>query len=344
MRILIIKLGSIGDIVHALPALSFLRDVAPGSHISWVVETRSAEILRDNPLIDDLIEIDTHELRGLKALDGLIASGSAQLRRLRSYGYDIALDMQGLIKSALVARLSGAPRRYGFEKRALRESSARMFYTHTVPVGHRRHVIMKNMALAGAALFESISAARAPGTGPFPASGGGVVASGLRFPIATDLEHMAEADGIVAEAASAEIAVLNPGGGWVTKLWPAENFGKLADRLWQERGLAPVIVTGPKEAWLAERAVAASRSRLARPHLRRRAGGRRQPFRQTDSRPARPEGVVRTAQTRSAVRRRRYGAHSYRRSGRYAPRRAFRPDRMVAKRQPAPARHLRRTD
>ncbi|HEY6215230.1 MAG TPA: hypothetical protein VIW74_01120, partial [Pyrinomonadaceae bacterium] len=97
MRILIVKLGSIGDIVHTLPALAALRAAQPHSEISWVVERRSAEILRDNPLLDRLIEVDTKALRrGLMSGETLRAPRQ-QLRRLRASAFDVALDFQGLL-------------------------------------------------------------------------------------------------------------------------------------------------------------------------------------------------------------------------------------------------------
>ena len=123
MRILIVKLGSIGDIVHTLPALAALRGAMPQAEISWVVERRSAEILRDNPLLDRLIEVDTKALRrGLMSGETLRAPRQ-QLRLLRASAFDLALDFQGLIKSAMIARLSGARRIVGFAREALRASS-----------------------------------------------------------------------------------------------------------------------------------------------------------------------------------------------------------------------------
>ena len=104
MRILIVKLGSIGDIVHTLPSLAAVRQAEPDAEISWVVEQRTSEILRDNPLLDRLIEIDTKALRrGLMSGETLRAP-RRQLRRLRASAFDLALDFQGLIKSAMVAR------------------------------------------------------------------------------------------------------------------------------------------------------------------------------------------------------------------------------------------------
>src|SRR5947207_6853334 len=114
MRILIVKLGSIGDIVHTLPALAALRRAMPSAEISWVVEHRAAEILKDNPIIDRLIEVDTKALRrGLMSGETLRAPRH-QLRRLRASAFDLALDFQGLIKSAMIARLSRARRIAGF--------------------------------------------------------------------------------------------------------------------------------------------------------------------------------------------------------------------------------------
>ncbi len=114
MRILIVKLGSIGDIVHTLPRSAAIRRALPQAKISWVVERRAAEILRDNPILDRLIEVDTKALRrGLMSGETLRAPRQ-QLRQLRASAFDLALDFQGLLKSASIARLSGARRIFGF--------------------------------------------------------------------------------------------------------------------------------------------------------------------------------------------------------------------------------------
>src|SRR5438874_5021454 len=141
MRILIVKLGSIGDVVHTLPALAAMRRALPDAEISWVVERGSAEILRDNPLLDRLIEIDTKALRrGLMSGETLRAPRQ-QLRLLRASAFDLALDFQGLIKSAIVARLSGAGRIVGFAREELREPPSRILLHDTVPIPERSHVI-----------------------------------------------------------------------------------------------------------------------------------------------------------------------------------------------------------
>src|ERR671910_29014 len=126
MRILIVKLGSIGDIIHTLPSVAAIRGAMPHAEISWVVERRSSEILRDNPILDHLIEVDTKALRrGLMSGETLRAPRQ-QLRRLRASAFDLAIDFQGLLKSASIARLSGARRVLGFSRDALREPASRI--------------------------------------------------------------------------------------------------------------------------------------------------------------------------------------------------------------------------
>src|SRR5437016_1106222 len=152
MRILIVKLGSIGDIVHTLPALAAMRRALPDSEISWVVERRASEILKDNPLLDRLIEVDTKALRrGLMSGETLRAPRQ-QLRLLRASAFDLALDFQGLLKSASIARLSGARCVYGFARDSLREPASRVLLHEKVQIPEHLHVIRKNLALVEAAL------------------------------------------------------------------------------------------------------------------------------------------------------------------------------------------------
>src|SRR6266704_1090577 len=139
MRILVVKLSSIGDIVHTLPALAAIRQASPEAEISWAVERGSAEILRDNPLVDRLIEVDTKALRrGLMSGETLRAPRQ-QLRLLRASAFDLALDFQGLLKSAFIARLSGARRIYGFSREGLREPPGRLLLSRTVSFPKQTH-------------------------------------------------------------------------------------------------------------------------------------------------------------------------------------------------------------
>jgi len=243
MRLLFVKLGSIGDIVHTLPALAAVRRALPRAEIAWAVERRAAEILKDNPAIDRLIEVDTKALRRWPVSGETLLAPRQQLQRLRASAFDLSLDFQGLLKSATIARLSGAPRRYGFARPALREPASRFLLTDTVNIPPRTHVIRKNLLLAAAALDIGVP----------------TDADEFEFPIAVAPAHEEEAEAVVART-GARFAILNPGGGWPTKLWSAGRFGALADELWTRHGLRSLVTYGPGEQELAETVVGASRA------------------------------------------------------------------------------------
>ena len=253
MRILIVKLSSIGDVIHTLPALAAIRRALPAAEISWAVEKSAAEILRGNELIDNLIEIDTRSLRrGGRVIEEILIDASRQLRRLRQYEFDVALDFQGLLKSASIIKLARATKRVGFSKENLREPASRFLLNATVAVREKTHIIGKNLTLVKDALNIPVP------EGDF------------EFPIHTDDSHRLEAAKI-AEEAGGNFAILNPAGGWTTKLWAAEKFGALADRLWEENRLVSIVTTAPNEIELAQRVLQNSRSgkaMLAQPSLK----------------------------------------------------------------------------
>ena len=249
MRILIVKLGSIGDIVHTLPTLAAIRREWPQAEVAWAVERRAAEILRDNPLVDRLIEIDTKALRRGWPLSGeTLLATRQQLQRLRASAFDVALDFQGLLKSAAIARLARAPRVYGFARASLREPASRFLLTHTVNVPTDTNVIRKNLALAAAALGIHV-----------PTDG-----DDFEFPIAVSPAQEREASDAVGQFAGGRFAILNAGGGWPTKLWSAERFGALADELLARHELRSLVTYGPGERELAEQVAGASRAGAAR--------------------------------------------------------------------------------
>jgi heptosyltransferase-1 len=241
MKILIVKLSSIGDIIHTLPVLPAIRDALPGAEISWVVERNSAEILRGNQFLTHLIEIDTKALRSKQKPGNTLLLARQQFKELRASNFDVALDFQGLLKSASIAKLSRAKYRYGFAREALREPASRFLLTKTFDVEEGAHVVVKNLTLAQKAL-------KIP-----------VPTEDFQFPIFTDEKHRAEAEKIISQT-GADFAILNPGAGWATKLWSAEKFGALADRLWEENKLVSVVTTAPNEKALAERSLQASKS------------------------------------------------------------------------------------
>lgn len=260
MRILIVKLSSIGDVVHTLPATAMLRKAMPGAKLAWVVDRRASAILKDSPVIDELIEIDARAWRKRLMNHATIDDVRSRLNDIRGMSgsedkrVDIAIDFQGLIKSGLVALASGAGRRVGFETSELREKASRLFLTEQVSTSGFKHVIEKNIALALAAL-----SGEAGPTASLPFS-----TDGFEFPInvsASDEQYAADA----VERCGGRFAIINPGGGWPTKLWPAQRYGQLADWIWKERGLVSVVTYGPGEESLAEEVAASSETGRAHP-------------------------------------------------------------------------------
>jgi heptosyltransferase I len=238
MKILIVKLSSIGDIIHTLPVISAIKRSMPDAEISWIVEKKSAEILRNNEILHKLIEIDTHALRKSKSLTEL----RNQRRILREDSYDVSLDFQGLLKSATIAKLTKSKKRFGFAKKSLREPASRFLLNKKIEVPNNIHIIRKNLALAEQALqiAETLE--------------------NFEFPIFTDAKHRLEAQQII-ERSGENLAIINPAGGWVTKLWSAEKYGELADKLFEEKGLISVVSFAPNEEMLAERVIAASKTK-----------------------------------------------------------------------------------
>lgn len=241
MKILIVKLSSIGDVIHTLPVLPAIREALPDAEISWIVEKSSAEVLRDNPLISRLIEIDTKSLRRKQNFRNALPAAGRQLKNLREEKFDAAIDFQGLLKSATIAKISKAAHRYGFSKESLREPASRFLLTETFEVPENINIVRKNLALVQKALRISVPE------------------KDFEYPIFAKPEHTAEAAEII-RLTGDNFAILNPAAGWVTKLWHAEKFGHLADKLWEEFGLTSVVTTAPNERELAAKVLESSKS------------------------------------------------------------------------------------
>ena len=234
MKALLVRLSSIGDVVHTLPALAALHRA--GWETGWVAEPPSRVLLEQNPLLDQVIAAPSR-----KAFDWV--RGIAAIRAVRARRYDIALDFQGLWKSAAWARLSGASRVVGWERFARREPGSERLMRETVTRLGAGHVIDKNLELLG----------------PL-----GIDAVGLReFPLPFSAEAVARVDAFLQGIGCDGLVVLNPGGGWASKLWPAERFGELAREL-RGLGLQSLVSFGPGEEDLADRVVAASDGAAAR--------------------------------------------------------------------------------
>ena len=163
---------------------------------------------------------------------------------LRNAKFNLALDFQGLLKSAAVSWLARIPRRVGFDKTALREPASRWLTTEHVWADDQDHVIKKNLRLV--------------------ASLGCDVPAEFEFPINLDAadEQFAQEQ---LEKNHGALAILNPGGGWPTKLWHTSEFAQIADRLWEAFGIRSAITYGPGELTLAQLVVAQSKTGAAFP-------------------------------------------------------------------------------
>ena len=221
---LIVRLGALGDVVHAIPVVAALREAHPGARIGWIVHPRFAPLLH---LVEGLDHVYPLERR----------SGAHAIRDVRKDRYDVCLDLQGLIKSAAVARFSGARRVIGFSRPLLRESAAALAYTESGGDGGG-HVIDKNLSLL--TLLGADTRARR-----FP----------LRIPETPVVSCTREILGVGRDG---PFALLNPGAAWPNKRWPPERFGVVARQLRERLGLRSAVLWGPDEATLAAAVARAS--------------------------------------------------------------------------------------
>jgi lipopolysaccharide heptosyltransferase I len=229
MRILVVRLSSLGDVVHTIPAVAALRHTFPDARIDWLVAERCRELVELVTVVDRVIPVGASG-RGLPLRE--------LVRTLRGARYDLAVDFQGLLKSATLSKVAGARRVVGFERSQLRERWAAWLYTETIPVGSPTHVVEKNLALA---------------------AGLGAPATPKRFPIAVRSSDVVgrTRDQLGIGAVGPFIAI-NPGAAWSSKCWEPERFGELAARLCRERGLRSAVVWGPGEEGRARAVTAAS--------------------------------------------------------------------------------------
>jgi heptosyltransferase I len=219
-RVLIVRLGSLGDLVHTLPALSELHAAWPDAEIDWVVEQVHAEFLAMVPSLSRVIVLGERTAAGWWEV----------IRTLRARKYDLAIDLQGLVKSASLARFSSAKRVVGFNAEALRERAARLFYTETLEVDDTRHVIEKNLAVVRGLT------AKSPG-------------SALRFDLKEPESPALSA--LRAQGVKA-FAVINPGAAWPNKRWQPDSFAAIALFIHATYGWTPVVLWGPGERDIAQ--------------------------------------------------------------------------------------------
>ncbi len=226
-KILIVRLSSLGDILHTLPAFQSLRDTFPQARIDWLVERRMAFLLSVVDGIDDVIVVDTAALRSNPRSAEAWRRTRECVKCLRSGRYDISIDFQGLLKTAFLSLMSGARTRVGFSRPLVREWPAHCFYHRALPKPEgTTHVVALNRLLAQ-------QAGARPSSRPL-----GIAAR------AEDESAIAER---IANSGLHDYVVLNPGGGWPTKRWPPSRYGELAARIADELGCGVVVTTGPGE-------------------------------------------------------------------------------------------------
>jgi heptosyltransferase-1 len=238
-RILIVRLSAIGDVLHAVPTACALRREFPDAFLGWIVEGRTGELLKGHPALDEVIVVPRGWLKSAKTVWNL----RKQLRALR---FDTTLDLQGLSKSAIAAWLTGAKRRISYGGADARELSP--WLNNELVEPETAHVVTRALEMLR----------------PLGITEPQVEFNLPRVPAAEET-----ADRMIAAAGlTGSFAVLNPGAGWPSKLWPAERFGAVARHLGRTHGLPGLVVwAGAQEKKWAETIVACSggQARLAPP-------------------------------------------------------------------------------
>jgi len=245
-RLLIVRLSAMGDVIHTLPAAMALRESFPKATIGWLVEERWAELLSaagaprrgarsaQRPLVDWVHTVRLREwgksLRQLATAQQI----ATVWNDVRAAHYEVALDLQGAIRSALLAKFSGASLVYGGAEP--RESPASLWYTRQA-VSRGRHVVDMNLSVAEAVAQKKL------------------VASQVMLP--RDVAAEGRIERRLSEAAIRHFVILNPGAGWGAKRWPAERYGRVARAL-AEHGVRSILNCGPGEEDLALEAETAS--------------------------------------------------------------------------------------
>lgn len=238
MRILMVRLSSIGDLVHTLPALSALRRRFPDATIDWLVEAKHKDVLLSNPDVSELIEVDTFRWRKRLHSPATWKEIAATVREIRKRDYDVVLDLQGTIKSSVAGWLAKSERFVGFATGALKEKAASLLYREKIGVnGAPHHIIDRHLRLLTALDIDTKE---------------------RRFPIVVPDEMERAAVEKLAELELSDYAILNPGASWATKRWEPEKFGALAVAIGNELELTSLVIWGPGEETIARRIIETS--------------------------------------------------------------------------------------
>ncbi len=253
-KILIVRLGALGDILHALPAATAIRRALPEATLGWLVEERWSELLTarrhkhspvdrgpQKPVVDLVHTVNTTRWRRRFFRPATLNEIGGDFKRVRDTRYDIILDFQGNIKSGFFAWLGRAPVIAGYLDP--RESAARLFYSRKLPRSGE-HVIEQNLALAAQTLQDHVGPAEFPLIAP---------------QLPRDPAGETWADREIQRLGIASFAIMNPGAGWGGKQWPAERFGQVAAAL-ATHNIKTLVNVGPGEEALGQAVAAASKS------------------------------------------------------------------------------------
>lgn len=225
-RFTVVRLGSLGDIVHTFPAVAALRDSYPTAEITWLTHPRWKPLIESSGLASEIWSVESRDLGSVRKA----------IRHLRQTRWDAGIDYQGLWKSATLPFFGGVKRRIGFSSHTIREFGVPVLYTDRVRV-IRTHIAEQNGELSQRAGARKI-------VSPF--------ALRICESDATNVTRQLRAVGIESYVA------LSPGGGWLSKCWPAERFGMLCRRIRDTLGLRCVVNFGPGEEDLGKAVQAAS--------------------------------------------------------------------------------------
>jgi heptosyltransferase-1 len=252
--LLIVRLSAMGDIIHTLPAAAALRQAFPQATLGWLVEERWAELLctlryprsgrrsPERPLVDRIHTVNTSEWRRAPLSFNSWQQMAVGLSHVRGIRYDVAIDFQGAVRSALLARWSGAGAVYGDAQP--RENAASMFYTRkSILNTNGTHVVEQALALAETVISHGIVTAE-------DSSNSGAAARAAQIEVEFPVDPDAEKKISTLSGDCSDFVILNPGAGWGAKMWPAERYGQVAKELAKD-GLLSLINYGPREEELA---------------------------------------------------------------------------------------------
>jgi lipopolysaccharide heptosyltransferase I len=248
MNVAIVKLSSIGDVVHALPLAAALKRHRPETRVTWVAEAREATLLAGHPDLDEVIVADTRGWRRGRAPIAALHDMGTLTRRLRARAFDVVLDPQGLVKSGLLTALTRAPRRIGFARGFRREWLSGLFINERVrPPATARHAVEQYLAFLT----------------PL-----GIADPAIEFRLPADADADRRVEAFLAGTGIKphdRLVVVNPGSGRADKQWPVAHYHELARRLADEAGARIVVLWGPGEETDARTIAASIRDGLAAP-------------------------------------------------------------------------------